>query len=71
MYFLFLVGEGNHIFESLLFFIVYVFILGALGLPAPNLSCSFGLDDSVRFMISKEDLASGPGTRLDHLRAFV
>ena len=32
VYFLFLVGEGNHIFESLLFFIVYVFILGALGL---------------------------------------
>ena len=25
----------------------------------------------VRFMISKEDLASGPGTRLDHSRAFV
>ena len=27
--------------------------------------------NDVRFMISKEDLALGPGTRLDHLRAFV
>ena len=25
----------------------------------------------IRFMISKEDLALGPGIRLDYLRAFV
>ena len=27
--------------------------------------------NGVRFMISKEDLTSGPGTRLDHSRTFV
>ena len=27
--------------------------------------------NGVRFLISKEDSASGPGTRLDHSRAFV
>ena len=27
--------------------------------------------NSVRFVISEEDLASRPGTRLDHSRAFV
>ena len=27
--------------------------------------------NSVEFLISREDLASGPGTRLDHSRAFV
>ena len=27
--------------------------------------------NDVRFMISKEDFASGPGTGLDHVRAFV
>ena len=27
--------------------------------------------NDVRFMISEEDLASGPGTRLDHSRTFV
>ena len=27
--------------------------------------------NSVRFVISEEDLALGPGTRLDHSRAFV
>ena len=27
--------------------------------------------NDVGFVISKEDLASGPGTRLDHSRAFV
>ena len=27
--------------------------------------------NDVGFMISEEDLASGPGTRLDHSRAFV
>ena len=27
--------------------------------------------NNVRFMISEEDLALGPGTRLDHSRAFV
>ena len=29
------------------------------------------LVNSVGFVISEEDLASGPGTRLDHSRAFV
>ena len=27
--------------------------------------------DDAGFVISEEDLASGPGTRLDHSRAFV
>ena len=27
--------------------------------------------NDVRFVISEEDLASGPGTRLDHSRTFV
>ena len=27
--------------------------------------------NGVRFVISKEDLASGPGSRLDHTRAVV
>ena len=27
--------------------------------------------NDVRFVISKEDLASGPGTRFDHSKAFV
>ena len=27
--------------------------------------------NGVRFLISKDDLASGPGTRLNHSRAFV
>ena len=31
----------------------------------------FVIVNSVRFIISEEDLASGPGTKLDHSRAFV